>query len=171
MNVGLRWEYEGADSERFNRSVRGFDFAAPSPISQQAAAGYAKAPDPILPVSAFRTFGGYTFPGIGGQPHALWMADRNNFAPRIGFAYNFHSKTVVRGGYGIFYDVVGVDRTDVTQSGYSQPSTFIATNDNGLTWHATLRNPFPEGLQAPVGAAAGLATFLGRASPTMMQSR
>ncbi len=29
--------------------------------------------------------------------------DRNNFAPRIGFAYAFTKNTVVRGGYGIFY--------------------------------------------------------------------
>ena len=49
LNIGLRWEFEGADTERFNRSVRGFDFGTPSPISQQAAANYAKAPDPILP--------------------------------------------------------------------------------------------------------------------------
>ncbi len=162
FNIGIRWEYEGADTERFNRSVRGFDFTAVSPISQQALANYAKAPDPILPVSAFRTMGGYTFPGVGGQPRALWRADRNNFAPRFGFAYNIFSKTVLRGGYGIFYDVIGVDRTDVTQSGFSQPTTFIATNDNGLTWRANLQNPFPEGLQVPMGAALGLATFLGR---------
>ena len=142
--------------------MRGFDFSASSPISQQAAAAYAKSPDPILPASAFRTLGGFTFPGAGGQPHALWQADRNNFAPRVGFAYSLRKSLVIRGGYGIFYDVVGIDRTDVTQSGFSQPTTFIATNDNGLTWRATLRNPFPEGLQAPIGAAAGLSTFLGR---------
>lgn len=162
VNIGVRWEFEGADTERFNRAVRGFDFNAVSPISQQAAAAYAKAPDPILPPSAFRTRGGYTFPGGGGQPRGLWSADKNNFAPRVGFAYNLLRKTVVRGGYGIFYDVIGIDRSDVTQSGFSQPTTFIATNDNGLTWHATLRDPFPEGLQTPAGAAAGLATFLGR---------
>jgi hypothetical protein len=162
VNIGLRWEYEGADTERFNRAVRGFDFGAVSPISEEAAAAYARKPDPILPVSAFRTVGGYTFPGVGGQPRNLWNADKNNFAPRFGFAYNLRRKTVVRGGYGIFYDVVGIDRTDVTQSGFSQPNTFIATNDNGLTWHATLGNPFPEGLQTPAGAAAGLSTFLGR---------
>jgi hypothetical protein len=34
---------------------------------------------------------------------ALIHPDRNNFAPRIGFAYTPVSKTVVRGGYGIFY--------------------------------------------------------------------
>ncbi len=162
LNIGLRWEYEGADTERFNRSVRGFDFSAVSPISQQAAAAYAKVADPVLPVAAFRTPGGYTFPGVGGQPRALWKADRNNFSPRFGFAYTFLNRTVIRGGYGIFYDVIGVDRTDVTQSGFSQPTTFIASNDNGMTWHATLRNPFPEGLQMPLGAGAGLATYLGR---------
>jgi hypothetical protein len=162
LNIGLRWEYEGADTERFNRSVRSFDFTTASPISQKAAAAYAKAPDPILPVSAFRTVGGYTFPGVGGQPRALWQADKNNFAPRFGFAYNFRSKTVIRGGFGIFYDVLGVDRTDITQSGYSQNTQFQATSDNGVTWRATLRNPFPEGLQAPAGSANGLATFLGQ---------
>lgn len=162
LNIGLRWEYEGADTERYNRSVRGFDFSAASPVSSQAAANYAKVADPILPVSAFRTLGGYTFPGVGGQPRAVWTADKNNFAPRFGFAYNFRSHMVIRGGYGIFFDVVGIDRSDVTQSGFSQPTTFIATNDNGITWHATLRNPFPEGLLLPAGASGGLATFLGR---------
>jgi len=162
LGIGLRWEFEGADTERFNRAVRGFDSTTPSPISAAALANYAKMPDPILPVSAFRTLGGLLFPSLGGQPRSLWEADKNNFAPRFGFAYSVRPKTVVRGGYGIFYDVIGVDRTDVTQSGFSQPNTFIATNDNGLTWHATLRNPFPEGLQTPIGAAAGLATFLGR---------
>ncbi len=162
VNLGLRWEFEGADTERFNRAVRGFDFSVNSPISQQAAAAYAKATDPILPVSAFRTIGGYTFPGVGGQPRGLWTADKNNFAPRVGFAFSLGPRTVFRGGYGIFYDVIGVDRTDVTQSGFSQPTTFIATNDNGLTWAAALRNPFPGGLQVPAGASAGLSTFLGR---------
>jgi hypothetical protein len=162
LNAGVRWEYEGADTERFNRSVRGFDFSATSPVAQAAAAAYAKSPDPILPVAAFRTLGGYTFPGVGGQPRALWRADRNNLAPRIGFAYNLGRRMVLRGGYGIFFDVIGIDRTDVTQSGFSQPTTFLATNDNGITWRATLRNPFPEGVQLPAGASAGLATFLGR---------
>ena len=39
-----------------------------------------------------------------GQP--LYHSDKNNFAPRIGFAWDVSgdSKTVVRSGYGIFYD-------------------------------------------------------------------
>lgn len=30
-------------------------------------------------------------------------SDKNNFAPRIGLSYAFNEKTVVRGGYGIYY--------------------------------------------------------------------
>jgi Carboxypeptidase regulatory-like domain/TonB dependent receptor len=39
----------------------------------------------------------------GVAARALYEADRNNFAPRIGFAYSANDKTVVRGGYGIFF--------------------------------------------------------------------
>jgi hypothetical protein len=34
---------------------------------------------------------------------ALIDPDRNNFAPRLGFAYTLTSRTVVRGGYGVSY--------------------------------------------------------------------
>ncbi len=39
----------------------------------------------------------------GVAARALYEADRNNFAPRVGFAYSANDKTVVRGGYGIFF--------------------------------------------------------------------
>src|SRR5207302_5943090 len=39
--------------------------------------------------------------GVGRR--AAYQADRNNWAPRIGFAYSMNDKTVMRGGYGIFY--------------------------------------------------------------------
>ncbi len=43
--------------------------------------------------------------GLPGQ--TLVRTDRNNFAPRIGFAFRpWGNNTVVRGGFGIFYDVV-----------------------------------------------------------------
>ncbi|HEV3040088.1 MAG TPA: TonB-dependent receptor [Candidatus Angelobacter sp.] len=49
--------------------------------------------------------GSLLLPGQNGLPRSLVRTDRNNWAPRIGFAYDLggHSKTVVRGGYGIFY--------------------------------------------------------------------
>ncbi|MGH9671663.1 MAG: TonB-dependent receptor domain-containing protein, partial [Bryobacteraceae bacterium] len=162
LNIGLRWEYESPIGERYNRSIRGFDFAANSPISQQALSNYARAPIPEVPAAAFRTIGGLQFAGAGGQPADLWRSDRNNFAPRIGLAYQLNKKTVLRAGYGIFYDVVGVDRFGVNQGGFNQPTSLIPTLNNGISYVATLNNPFPAGIENAVGAAAGLNTFLGR---------
>jgi len=43
--------------------------------------------------------------GKDGNSHSLVRTDRNNFAPRIGFAYDLRGsgRTVLRGGYGVFY--------------------------------------------------------------------
>jgi Carboxypeptidase regulatory-like domain/TonB dependent receptor-like, beta-barrel len=37
--------------------------------------------------------------------HSLWSTDFRNFAPRIGAAYQFTARTVIRGGFGVFYDL------------------------------------------------------------------
>jgi Carboxypeptidase regulatory-like domain/TonB dependent receptor len=38
-------------------------------------------------------------------PGTLWSTRFANFAPRLGVAYQITSKTVVRGGFGLFYDL------------------------------------------------------------------
>jgi hypothetical protein len=162
LNIGVRYEYEGPTTERFNQSIRGFDLATPNPVSDAALANYARSPIPEVAVSNFRTPGGLMFAGVSGQPAGLWTADHNNFAPRIGLAYMLTRKTVVRAGYGIFYDVLGVDRQDVNQGGFNQPTNIVPSLDNGLTFRAILGNPFPDGIQSAPGASAGLRTFLGR---------
>jgi hypothetical protein len=51
---------------------------------------------------------GILYPGDPGTPNnALTFPDRNNFAPRFGFAWDTmgNAKLVVRGGFGIFYDL------------------------------------------------------------------
>jgi len=42
LTFGLRWEHEGATTERYNRSVSGYDFTTPSPIATQVKTNYAK---------------------------------------------------------------------------------------------------------------------------------
>jgi outer membrane receptor protein involved in Fe transport len=41
--------------------------------------------------------------------NGAYNRDLNNFGPRIGFAWNAHSSTVIRGGYGIYYDYIPQD--------------------------------------------------------------
>src|SRR5213596_2890815 len=59
-----------------------------------------------------------------GIPETLRFADKNNFAPRFGFAYRpfNNNKTVIRGGFGVYtvtilgsvlYSLIGIHTADV----------------------------------------------------------
>jgi outer membrane receptor protein involved in Fe transport len=48
-------------------------------------------------------YGQYVIAGDSRVPRSIQSTDRNNFAPRIGFAWKAPKSTVVRGGFGIFY--------------------------------------------------------------------
>ncbi len=160
--LGLRYEVESPLQERYNRTVRGFDPAASLAIAAQAQANYARNPTPEVPAAQFRVAGGVTFAGIGGQREGVWNRDANNFMPRLGLAYQLNPKTVIRGGYGVFFSFMGVRRGDVIQTGYSFTTNLVPTLDSGLTFIANLANPFPTGVTEPPGASLGAATFLGQ---------
>ncbi len=162
LNLGIRYEIESPLTERFNRSVRGYDFQTPNPLEAVAKANYAVNPIPELPVDQFRFTGGLTFAGVSGQPRELWNRDTNNIMPRVGFAFQATPKTVLRGGWGMFYGPLGARRVDVIQDGFSQSTPLIPSLDNGLSFVATLADPFPDGIQQPPGASLGLLTFAGR---------
>jgi hypothetical protein len=162
LSLGLRYERPTPVTERYNRSVRGFDANVASPIQAQAQANYAKSPIPELPVSQFKVLGGLNYAGVNGQPRTLWKTNQNLFLPRIGFAYSITPMTVVRGGYGIFFDALGVVNVNVNQTGFNQTTDMVPSLDNGLSYAATLTNPFPGGFLPPPGSAGGLSTSLGQ---------
>src|SRR5687768_3004722 len=60
---------------------------------------------------------GILFPGDPGVPKRLTNSDLNNFAPRLGVAWdvNGNAKTVVRGGYGIFYQQINGETTHAAE--------------------------------------------------------
>jgi len=75
--------------------------------------------------------------------------DTDNFGPRFGFSYAFNDKTVLRGGYGIFYG-----RTTAIMLGTSHSNNGV--NILGITLTCTnVPNPcptYPNILSAPPGA-------------------
>ena len=104
------------------------------------------------------------FAGVDGQPHNLFPAETLNFMPRVGLAYTLSKSTAIRAGYGIYYLDNGiVSRVGPYQLGYSQTTTLIPTNNNGVSISATLQNPFPTGILTPTGKMRGPATNLGQA--------
>lgn len=103
FNIGIRWDWFGRPVEENGRFAN-FDIRR---ITN---------PDNILPgfvlpanaaTTGFQAIDG-TLPALArsGNNHTLDGHDLNNFAPRFGFSYKpfKNDKTVIRGGYGVFYD-------------------------------------------------------------------
>jgi len=158
LNMGVRYEYEGATTERYNRNVRGFDTTSSSPIEAAAKAAYAANPIPQIAANAFRVVGGLMF--AAPNHRGFWNPDLNNVQPRFGFAFQLTSKTVLRGGWGLYTQPFDID--GINQTGFSQSTTLVPSLDNGLTFRGTLYNPFPEGVANTSGASLGLATYMGQ---------
>lgn len=160
LNLGVRWEIEQPLTEADNRYVSGFDFTTPPSMAAAAEAAYALNPIPEISPAQFKVRGGLLYPDTGG-PDKAWDRNAGNIMPRLGFAWLATPKTSVRGGYGLFYDMLGTNRITVNQVGYSRDTALTPSTDNGQTFRATLANPFPDGLLEPVGSALGLMTNAG----------
>lgn len=81
LNLGLRWDYQPATTDRFNR-ILSID------LSEQ---------------NTWGTQGVLAFSKQGGNGRSLWDNTYDNFAPRVGAAYRLSESIVLRGGYGITY--------------------------------------------------------------------
>ena len=163
LNLGLRFEFLGGMSEAADRNLAGFDTTSASPVEAQAKANYANSPIPQVPVSEFDVKGGLLY--ADGPTNE----SRTKVLPRASAAFLLTPKTVLRGGVGLFSYDFFFENTN--QTGYSQATPVLTTNDNGLTFTgANLTNPIPSGqLIQPVGNALGLSSQLGQNLGTIYQ--
>lgn len=160
LNLSLRYELEGPVTERYNRSLRNFNptLTHSNNFDALAAAAYAKNPIAELAASQFSTLGGGLYAGVGNTPRELFVRDKNNFMPRIGFAYALNAKTVMRGGFGVYFGPLGVDRGDVITTNFTQVTALVPTNNSGLNFIASMANPYPAGVLPPYRSSLGADT-------------
>ncbi len=141
VNLGLRWDYESAQSERYNQQNRGFDPAADNPFR--------------VPGLALK--GGLLF--TDASDRLPFRRDLNNFQPRAGVAWRFRSSSVFRAGYGLSY----LPSFDTGfNNGFSVETPYVASVDGDITPANRWNNPYPAGLLPPPGRNQGLATLVGR---------
>ena len=96
LNLGVRYEYFGPQNKSEPKYDSNFYYGDPDLDVTSAT--------PQAIIQAVRT--GQVFPSNESPVGNLWNADKNNFAPRLGFAWDINGdgKSAVRGGYGIAYE-------------------------------------------------------------------
>lgn len=174
VNFGLRLEHEGGIVERFNRGLRGFNPSASLAISEAVQAAYARAPLAEVTPTNFRIAGAPDYLGKN-VPRGLTNSV-TRIMPRFGFAYQLTANTVLRGGFGVYYDTLNTTHTFPNQFGYNRATLTNITDEAGATWNHgyfaaptnnPLTNPFPiradgSRFDLPAGNTLGGNSLLGR---------
>ena len=142
LNLGFRFEYEGGIRERFNRGLGGGFYPQDKlPISDPVMAAYARSPIPEMAAAAFQVFGGTRY--LGQNAPATISKGTKNPLPRLGAVYQITPRTVIRGGYGWFFDNNSTANYEINQWGYSQSTVTQMSVNNGLSFVTNISDPFP----------------------------
>jgi hypothetical protein len=148
LNLGIRYDLQGPWSERFDRQSY-FDPTAQSWLANPTtSAGLTNVPG---------------LPGLRGDVFLVSPDKRNNIpldkvnvSPRVGFAYSYNPKTVIRGGYGIFwipnYVSFGLNPNN---DPVNDATTSYTGTVNGTVPTNTINTPFLPTVVPPVGRSLG----------------
>jgi len=154
LNFGLRYEWSSPYTERFNRQQYS-DFTGDTGITVNL-------PTPLDPSVTVPTDlkGTTLFVNQGGLGRSV-PTDRNNVAPRFGFAWSLDQRTVIRGGAGVYYGLSVATNFQYPGTAYSTTDPILFSTDNYQTQFATLQNPFPLGVSQPQGSTYGALALWG----------
>jgi hypothetical protein len=163
LNLGVRYDFAQPGLGKDNQNVK-FDPFIQNPLGEQSGPNtdgktlnqwfQDNYGHPLL--------GGFVFAGTHGYGGRLTDTDFSNLAPRLGAAFKLNDKTVLRGGVAKLYWMT-------TYRALFSPSTnpFSARTDitgtiDGINPILDISNPFPGGINEPVGAANDLLTDVGK---------
>ncbi len=152
LNYGLRLEHEDGLREQNNGFTVGFDRT----LNPGGALGAVTNPLTGQPIR-----GGLVYAGQNGANEYQGNPPGIKLSPRVGMVYSLNPKTVVRGGYGIYwapwnYQAVGANNygnIGFTQTTQSPQAQFVP--------NVSLTNPVPNGVLTPVGNSLGALAGVG----------
>ena len=142
LDIGLRWDYEEAVTDRFN-AIANFDPSLEDRIGE-------------VPYR-----GGLVYPGSRGVPRGMRENGLRDFDPRLGFAYQLHRNTSLRGGWGMYHLPMTGNFVLLGRTGFDMTTAMVASADGGFTPLRTLSDPFPGGVLLPTGSSLGTRTGIG----------
>lgn len=150
LNYGVRWDYYTPSREKYNRQSF-IDLVGPNPGADG------------LPGRLAFAGSGFGDASFGADyPENPW---HKGFAPRLGVAYAFDQKTVVRAGYGIFFGQAYYPGWGggMSLDGFNLHQTF-ATSPNGASTNAAFY--LDNGVPAPLFPPTVSSSFDNGASPS-----
>jgi len=150
LNYGVRWDYYTPSREKYNRQSF-IDLIGPNPGADG------------LPGRLAFAGHGYGDASFGADyPEKPW---HRGFAPRLGVAYAFDQKTVVRAGYGIFFGQAYYPGWGggMSLDGFNLHQTF-ATSPNGASTNAAFY--LDQGVPAPLAPPTVSSSFDNGAAPS-----
>jgi len=151
INLGLRWEYFGPQTKSEPKYDSNFYYSDPSCSVNME--------DTLALLHCVRD--GQVLTTNEAPNGLLWKKDWNNFAPRVGFAYDVtgDGKTSLRGGYGIGYER---NFGNVTFNVLFNPPEYLVASIDAPTDVPTM--PIYTDNQGPFGGVAGVTKPVPRGS-------